>query len=75
VLARRLAGVAVESGAHSVKVVIHAGNTPMMRIMSSLGHRLHREYDGGLLTLIATLQPSSGHTHRLPNSIRLIQSS
>ena len=74
VLARRLAAVAVESGAHSVKAVIHAGNTPMMRIMSSLGHRLHREYDGGLLTLIATLQPPSSQTQRLPNNIRLIQS-
>jgi methylglyoxal synthase len=74
VLARRLAVVAAKSGAHGVKAVIHAGNTPMMRIMSSLGHRLHREYDGGLLTLIATLQPSSGHTQRLPNNIRLIQS-
>ncbi|MDT5024893.1 MAG: hypothetical protein QOE61_1319, partial [Micromonosporaceae bacterium] len=74
VLARRLAVVAAKSGAHSVKAVIHSGNAPMMRIMSSLGHRLHREYDGGLLTLIATLQPSSGHTQRLPNNIRLIQS-
>jgi RimJ/RimL family protein N-acetyltransferase len=74
VLARRLAAVATKSGVQSVKAVIHAGNTPMVRIMSSLGHRLHREYDGGLLTLIATLQPPSGHTQRLPNNIRLIQS-
>ena len=74
VLARRLAAAAAKSGVQSVKAVIHAGNTPMVRIMSSLGHRLHREYDGGLLTLIATLQPPSGHTQRLPNNIRLIQS-
>ena len=73
VLARRLAAVATHSGAHSVKAVIHTGNAPMVRIMSSLGHRLHREYDGGLLTLIATLQPP-GHTQRLPSNIRLIQS-
>ncbi len=71
VLARRLAVFAAQAGAHSIRAVIHAGNTPMLQIMSGLGHRLHREYDGGLLTLIATL----GHTQRLPSSMRLIQSS
>jgi GNAT superfamily N-acetyltransferase len=73
VLARRLAAAATRAGAHNVKAVIHTGNTPMVRIMSSLGHRLHREYDGGLLTLIATLHPA-GHTQRLPSSMRLNQS-
>jgi hypothetical protein len=60
----------------------------MVRIMSSLGQRLHREYDGGLLTLIAALprdgyplsaqalgsQPLGSQTQRLPSSIRRIQS-
>ena len=32
-----------------------------------LGHPLHREYDGGLLTLIVTLP--AGQTQRLPNSM------
>jgi RimJ/RimL family protein N-acetyltransferase len=75
VLARRLALIAVRAGAHSLRAVIHTGNSPMLHIMAGLGHRLHREYDGGLLTLIATLQPPSGHTQRLPSSMRLIQSS
>ena len=47
-------------GAPSVRAVIHSSNTPMVRIMSALGQRLHREYDGGLLTLIATL-PRDDH--------------
>jgi hypothetical protein len=75
VLARRLAAVALAGGAYSVKAVIHTGNGPMMKIMTSLGHRLHREYDGGLLTLVATLVPPSDHTQRLPSSMRLSQSS
>lgn len=74
ILARRLASIAARSGALRIMTVIHASNTPMLRIMTSLGHRLHREYDGGLLTLIATLHPA-GYTHRLPSSIRLSQSS
>jgi hypothetical protein len=60
-LARRLAAVATGVGAHSIRAVVHAGNTPMVHIMAGLGHRLHREYDGGLLTLIASvhaLRPS-----------------
>jgi RimJ/RimL family protein N-acetyltransferase len=75
VLARRLAVIASQAGAHSVRAVIHTGNVPMLQIMANLGHRLHREYDGGLLTLIATLLPPSGHTQRLPSNMRLIQSS
>jgi RimJ/RimL family protein N-acetyltransferase len=78
VLARRLARIAGREGAHSVRAVIHSSNTPMVRIMSALGQRLHREYDGGLLTLIAALPPDrqtlDRQTHRLPSSIRRIQS-
>jgi hypothetical protein len=73
VLGRRLAEIAARSGAHSVKAVVHASNTPMVQIMSGLAHRLHREYDGGRLTLIAMLHPT-GQTQRLPNSIRFSQS-
>ena len=87
-LARRLARIAGREGASSVRAVMHSSNTPMVRIMSSLGQRLHREYDGGLLTLIAAL-PRDGHplsaqtlgshtlgsqTQRLPSSIRRAQS-
>lgn len=75
VLARRLVAFALEDGAHRVKAFVHAGNTPMVRIMSALAYRLHREYDGGLLTLIASVRPSQRQTHRLPSSIRLSQSS
>jgi methylglyoxal synthase/GNAT superfamily N-acetyltransferase len=58
-LARRLLAVAEERGAPRVQAVVHASNAGMLRIMSALceepGHRLHREYDGGLLTLIVAL--------------------
>jgi hypothetical protein len=64
-LARRLVRVAGREGAHSVRAVIHSSNTPMVRIMSGLGQRLHREYDGGLLTLIAAL-PRDGQTAGAP---------
>ena len=41
----------------------------MIRIVTSLceepGRRLHREYDGGILTLIVGLAPSVAHS-RLP---------
>jgi hypothetical protein len=51
--------VAEERGAPRVQAVVHASNAGMLRIMSALceepGHRLHREYDGGLLTLIVAL--------------------
>jgi RimJ/RimL family protein N-acetyltransferase len=75
VMARKLVSFAVEAGAHSVKTVVHAGNTPMIRIISALAYRLHREYDGGLLTLIASVRPSHDQTHRLPSNILLNQSS
>jgi hypothetical protein len=55
VLARRLAAEAVAGGFARVRAVVHAGNTPMVRIMTGLGQRVHREYDGGVLTLIASL--------------------
>jgi RimJ/RimL family protein N-acetyltransferase len=55
VLAQRLFAVAEEAGVESVRAVVHTGNTPMIKIMSGLGHRLHREYEGGMLTLIATV--------------------
>jgi len=69
-LARRLIGIAERSGAPTVTAVIHAGNTAMVRIMTALVHRLHREYDAGRLTLIGTLR----HTHRLPSSMWRAQS-
>jgi RimJ/RimL family protein N-acetyltransferase len=63
-LARRLLGMAEELGAVRVQAVLHASNTPMLRIMTALsdepGHRLHREYDGGLLTLILSLATTRG---------------
>ena len=71
----QLVAVALEAGAHSVKAVVHSGNTPMVRIMAGLAHRLHREYDGGMLTLIAFVRSDGNQTHRLPSSIRLSQSS
>jgi methylglyoxal synthase len=73
-LARRLGQAAERSGARTVTAVVHAGNTPMVRIMTGLGHRMHREYDEGRLFLIATLRPDRGQTQRLPSSIRWIQS-
>jgi hypothetical protein len=40
----------------------------MIRVMAGLGHRLHREYEGGMLTLIAQLdRPGTRHTQRLPS--------
>lgn len=59
-LARRLLAHAAQLGVGRVRAVVHASNTAMVRIMSQLceepGHRLHREYDGGLLTLIVSLR-------------------
>jgi RimJ/RimL family protein N-acetyltransferase len=59
-LARRLVAVAEELGVGRVRAVVHASNTAMVRIMAGLcqepGHRMHREYDGGMLTLIASLR-------------------
>jgi methylglyoxal synthase/L-amino acid N-acyltransferase YncA len=58
-LARRLVAIAEELGVGRVRAVVHASNTGMVRIMSGLcerpGYRLHREYDGGMLTLIVSL--------------------
>lgn len=54
-LARRLVVAAAGAGVTKVRAVIHVGNEPMVRIMKGLGQRLHREYDGGLLTLILSL--------------------
>jgi L-amino acid N-acyltransferase YncA len=72
-LARRLVGLAERSGVRTVTAVVHAGNTPMVRIMTAAAWRLHREYDAGRLTLIATLH-AEGHTHRLPSSMWRAQS-
>lgn len=62
-LARRLLATAEELGVGRVRAVMHASNTGMVRIMSGLGdrpgRRLHREYDGGLLTLIVSLRTES----------------
>ncbi len=59
-LARRLAAIAAELGVVRLKAVVHASNAPMVRIMSALcqapGRRLHREYDGGMLTLIVSMR-------------------
>jgi methylglyoxal synthase/GNAT superfamily N-acetyltransferase len=56
VLARRVVAHAQEGAIPHIRTVVHAGNASMVRIMTGLGHRLHREYDGGMLTLIANLQ-------------------
>jgi L-amino acid N-acyltransferase YncA len=65
-LARRLLLVAEELGVARIQAVVHASNAAMVRIMVGLcdqpGHRLHREYDGGMLTLIVGLR--SGATAR-----------
>ncbi len=59
-LARRLLTIAEELGVGRIRAAVHASNTAMVHIMSGLctkpGHRLHREYDGGMLTLIASLR-------------------
>jgi RimJ/RimL family protein N-acetyltransferase len=64
-LARKLLAVAEELGAPRVQAVVHASNGPMIRIMTTLceepGHRLHREYDGGMLTRIVGLAPTSAN--------------
>jgi methylglyoxal synthase len=65
VLARRLVAAATAGGVAKVKAVVHVGNTPMVRIMKALGLRLHREYDAGLLTLIAALHPAITQDHVL----------
>ena len=66
-LARKLLAVAEELGAQRVQAVVHASNAPMIRIMTALcvepGHRLHREYDGGMLTLIVGLATTSAGHH------------
>jgi hypothetical protein len=65
VLARQLVTAATAAGLARVKAVVHVGNAPMVRIMTALGLRLHREYDAGLLTLIAALHPAVAHDHVL----------
>jgi methylglyoxal synthase len=67
-LARRLFAVAVEAGVSRIRATVHTENTPAIRIMSALAHRLHREYDEGMLTLIATLAPAA-HLQRWPSGI------
>ena len=69
-LAKRLVAVALEHGISRIRATVHTGNTPVVRIMSALAHRLHREYDEGMLTLIATVVPST-HLQRSPSSSRL----
>ncbi len=58
-LARRLLAVAQEHGVGRIRAVVHASNTAMVHIMAALadepGRRMHREYDGGMLTLIVSL--------------------
>jgi GNAT superfamily N-acetyltransferase len=54
-LARRLLTAADAAGLSTVRSVVPVGSAPMVRIMSGLGQRLHREYDGGVLTLIVTV--------------------
>jgi methylglyoxal synthase len=55
-LARRLVVAAGGARVATVRSTVHAGNGAMIRIMAGLGRRLHREYDGGMLTLIAHLE-------------------
>jgi methylglyoxal synthase/RimJ/RimL family protein N-acetyltransferase len=63
VLARRIVAMGQADGVTRVRAVVHASNTAMIRIVTALcaepGHRLHREYDGGMLTLIAGLSSRS----------------
>jgi methylglyoxal synthase/GNAT superfamily N-acetyltransferase len=59
VLVQRLAAHARQAGVTAVRTIAHTGNAPIIRIMTGLGQRLHREYDGGVLTLIATLAPAT----------------
>ncbi len=64
-LARRLLALAEEMGIGRIRAVVHASNTAMVHIMASLcdepGHRMHREYDGGMLTLIVSLRSENSH--------------
>jgi methylglyoxal synthase/GNAT superfamily N-acetyltransferase len=71
-LAKRLVAVALEAGVSRIRAKVHTGNTPVIRIMTGLAHRLHREYDEGMLTLIATVVPA--HLQRSPSSRRLAHS-
>jgi methylglyoxal synthase/RimJ/RimL family protein N-acetyltransferase len=71
-LARRLVAEALENGVSRIRATVHTGNTAAVRIMSALAHRLHREYDEGMLTLIATVVPAA-HLQRSPSSSRLPQ--
>jgi RimJ/RimL family protein N-acetyltransferase len=62
-LARRLFASAEELGVARIRAVVHASNAAMVRIMAKLceepGNRMHREYDGGMLTLIVSLRAAS----------------
>ncbi len=59
-LARRLLTMAEQLGVVRIQAVMHASNAAMTRIMVALceepGRRLHREYDGGMLTLIVGIR-------------------
>ena len=59
-LVRCLFAVAKQRGVVRIQAVMHASNSAMVRIMVALceehGHRLHREYDGGMLTLIVGIR-------------------
>jgi RimJ/RimL family protein N-acetyltransferase len=63
-LAGRLATAAAAEGVAEFQTLVHAGNTPMIRIMAGIGHRLHREFEGGLLTLVASVGAPGRQIHR-----------
>jgi GNAT superfamily N-acetyltransferase len=69
-LAKRLVAMALDAGISRIRATVHTSDTASVRIMSGLAHRLHREYDEGVLTLIATVVPPT-HLQRSPSSSRL----
>jgi methylglyoxal synthase/GNAT superfamily N-acetyltransferase len=69
-LAKRLVAVALDEGISRIRATVHTPDPAMVRIVSGLAHRLHREYDEGKLTLIATVVPPN-HLQRSPSSSRL----
>jgi methylglyoxal synthase/RimJ/RimL family protein N-acetyltransferase len=73
VLARQLVAAALEAGVSRIRATVHTGNTAVIKIMSGVAHRLHREYDEGMLTLIATVVPPD-HLQRSPSHNRLAHS-
>jgi len=73
-LARRLLVAAREAELATVRSTVHAGNGAMIRIMAGLGRRLHREYEGGMLTLIAHLDsPPPDRAGRWPSDPAVAQ--